>query len=123
MKLPIYKIGILNTAIAQIGELKFPVKTAWEIYKIANELADKIKFISGEEKKIIDKFGGEQIDDGNIKFKDDASTKSAVEELNRLHEGELDCDFDAVEIEFKDLSDCKIEPRTIAALDGVVTFK
>lgn len=123
MKIPIYKINTINTAIATLADLKLPVKVSWSIYKISNELSDKLKFIGAEEKKIIEKYNGILIEGGNLKFPDGKIAKEAFAELNSLHTEELDCDITPIEIAFEDLGDCKIEPKIFAALDEIIDFK
>lgn len=123
MKLLINKINTLNTSIAKLGELKLPIKIAWEIHKISNELADKLRFVGEEEQKIIEKFNGSILPDGKIQFSNNEDSHNAFLELNTLHEEELDCDFEPIEISFDDLSDYAIEPNMLAGFDGVISFK
>ena len=123
MKLSINKISTLNASIAKLGELKLPIKTAWAIHKISSELADKLRFLGEEERKVIEKYNGTILPNGNIQFANEEDSQNAFAELNTLHLEELECEFEPIEIAFDDIEDCKIEPNILTGLNKVVTFK
>lgn len=122
MEIEIYKIANIYNALSGFASVKMPVKVAWDIYKMSSELEDKMKFISNEEKKLIDTYKGTINDDGSIKFTTEEDTKKFADEANKLHMTKIKCDFDKLKLTFDELENCKIEPKIISALSEVIEF-
>lgn len=123
MNIAIYRISEIYKALSELSNIKLPIKTAWKIYKITDAFSDQVKFITEEEKKIINENNGTIDGTGNIKFSNDIDTQKFVKEINEFHNTELECNFETVELAIDDLADCKLEPKLILSLKDIVIFK
>ena len=117
-------LSILQTAKFPISQLK----TMRTIYRMNNEIADAMRFLADEERKIIAKYGGEVNDEGKIVFPqgDDPTDKAAQisDELEQLHESEVEWKFDKIEIPYSVLAGCGISlsPADLASIEVLITI-
>ena len=117
-------LSILQTAKLPISQLK----TMRTIYRMNNEIADAMRFLAEEERKIITKYGGEVNGEGKIVFPpgDDPTSKAAQisSELEQLHDSEVEWNFDKVEIPYSVLTGCGISlsPADLAAMEVFITI-
>jgi hypothetical protein len=112
--------NVINTLQA-LMELKLPVKSAYEIYNLAKQINDKRDFFIKEEKKIIDKFNAEVLENGSLQFKTVEDQQGFVKEHEELMNCELD-DIKTVELKISELKNIELTAADIATLDGVVVF-
>ncbi len=123
MDLEIYKINKAYAAVSELANIKLPIKIAWELSEILNELSEKVKFAGEQEQKIIKSYEGEFDGEGRVRFKSDDIAVKCAKELNDLHMTVLSCNFNKLKISFADIPDCKIEAKNIADLKDIIEFK
>jgi hypothetical protein len=107
--------------VQKIMELKLPIKKAYKAYYLAKVINEKRDFFIGEEKKLIDKFEAEVLEDGNIRFKDSESQLGFMRDHAELMNYEIE-DVAAIELSFDDLGEAKFTPMEIMQLEGVINF-
>ena len=107
--------------LQKMMELKLPVKKAYKIYNLAKAIEDKRQFFIDEEKKLIDKFNAEILENGNIKFKTAEDQMNFSKEHAELMNYEIE-DLATLELSFDDLGDAEFTPRDLMALEGVINF-
>ena len=103
-------LSILQTAKLPISQLK----TMRTIYRMNNEIADAMRFLADEERKIVFPPG------------DDPTDKAAQisDELEQLHESEVEWKFDKIEIPYSVLAGCGISlsPADLASIEVLITI-
>lgn len=107
--------------LQKIMELKLPVKKAYKIYNLAKSIEDKRQFFIQEEKKLIDKFNAEILENGNIKFNSAEDQMTFSKEHSDLMNYEVE-DLLSIELSFEDLGDVEFTPRDLMTLEGVISF-
>ena len=116
-------VQLINSfsVLQKVMELKLPVKSAYEIYNLAKQINDKRDFFIKEERKIIDKFNAEILENGGLKFKTPEDQQGFVKEYEELMSCELN-DVKVIELKISELNNIELTAADIAALDGVVNF-
>lgn len=107
--------------LQKLMSFKLPIKRAHEIYSLAKLINEQREFFISEEKKLVEKFNGEIVEGGNLKFErfEDQSkfTIEHIELLNYEVPG-----LEAVELSFDDLGEATFTPIELSMLEGVVNF-
>jgi hypothetical protein len=101
-------------------DISLPIRKSYQIYALAKQINDKRDFFIKEEKKIIDKFNA-QIINNEIQFKDIETRRLFELEHENLMKYEID-DIDIIELSFEDFKDAQLTALDIAALDGIINF-
>lgn len=107
--------------VQKIMELKLPIKKAYKVYNLAKVINEKREFFINEEKKIVDKFEVEILEDGKIRFKDSESKLGFMQGHAELMNYEIS-DLDPLELSFDDLGEVEFTPMEIMQLEGVINF-
>jgi hypothetical protein len=107
--------------LQKIMELKLPIKKAYKIYNLAKSIEDKRQFFIQEEKKLIDKFNAEILENGNIKFNSVEDQITFSQEHADLMNYEIE-ELETLELNFDDLGDAEFTPRDLMTLEGVINF-
>lgn len=114
---------ILNAlpVVQKMAGFKLPVRKAYKIYSLAKKINEYRDFFINEEKKLIDKFNAEILDNGNIKLNSPEDQMKFMEEHASLMETNVE-DVEIIELSFAEMGDIEITPAEIEALEGVVNF-
>ena len=107
--------------LQKVMELKLPIKKAHAIYKLAKKCGEDREFFAGEERKLIEKYAGEIMEDGNIRFKDAETQIKFSQEHFEMMQTEIE-GFDVIELNFNDLGNAEITPVELMALEGVINI-
>ena len=107
--------------LQKMMDLKLPMKKAYKVYSLAKAIEDKRQFFIDQERKLIESFGAEILENGNIKFKSAEDQISFSKEHFELLNCELE-DFAAIELSFDDLGDATFTAKDLMALEGVINF-
>lgn len=107
--------------LQKIMELKLPIKKAYKIYNLAKSIEDKRQFFIQEEKKLINKFNAEILENGTIKFNSVEDQMTFSQEHEDLMNYEIE-ELGAIELNFEDLDDVEFTPRDFMTLEGVINF-
>lgn len=114
---------ILNSLpiLQRVVELKLPIKKAYKVYSLAKQINEQREFFIKEEKKLIEKFNAEILEDGNVKFNSPEDQMGFVTEHAALMQYEV-ADLNVIELSFEDLGDTELTPKDIMMLEGVINF-
>ena len=107
--------------LQRLMELKLPIKKAYSIYSLAKQINEQREFFIKEERKLIEKFNAEVLEDGRIKFIDSINQVHFAEEHNELMQYEVE-NFSPIELSFNDLGDAEMTPADLMTLEGVINF-
>ena len=107
--------------LQKIMELKLPIKKAYKIYNLAKSIEDKRQFFIQEEKKLVEKFNAEILENGNIKFNSVEDQMTFSKEHADLMTYEVE-DLEVLELNFDDLGDATFTPKELMLLEGVINF-
>lgn len=105
----------------KIMTLNLPIKTAYKVYTLAKQINDKKEFFINEEKKLIEIFQAEVLENGNIRFNSYESQEAFSKKHAELFSYEID-DIEMLELSFSELKDATFTPNDIHMLEGVVNF-
>lgn len=107
--------------LQKIIELKLPIKKAYKIYSLTKVIEDKRQFFVAEERKLVDKFNAEILENGSIKFKSVEDQMTFSQEHADLMTYEIE-DLETLELNFDDLGDATFTPRELMLIEGVINF-
>lgn len=107
--------------LQKVMELKLPIKKAYKIYSLAKFIEDKRQFFVEEEKKLITKFEGEILENGNIRFKTPVEQGKFSQEHQELMTYEVE-GLESIDLSFDDLGEAEFTPRDLMLLEGVINF-
>ena len=107
--------------LQKIADLKVPMKKAYQIYSLIKGIEEKRYFYIEEEKKLINSYNAEVLDNGRIKF------QSAEDQIKFSHEQSamLNCELDdipAIELSFDDLNEATFTAKELMSLEGVINL-
>ena len=108
--------------LQRIMELKLPIKKAYKVYSLAKVINEQREFFINEEKKLIEKFNAEIVENGGIKFKNSEEQTQFIQEHTELMEYEV-TGLETLELDFDDLGEVEFTPVEIMQLEGVISFK
>lgn len=109
--------------LQKLVTMELPVKVSYQLYKIGKKIEDEKNFFVQEEKKLIEKYGGEVDAVGKINFKDEKNKEPFIKEYQELNNLEIkDLDSLPIKINIEDLN-IKLSALEISMLDGVIDFE
>lgn len=108
-------------AVLRLSDAVFPYATARNIARLKKRLEEEVNVISDEEKKIVERNGGEVRKDGTIIIEDPEQAGKCTEELNDFRQQEDDIKVPSVDLS-KYVDMIRISPADIDALEGLVIF-
>lgn len=106
--------------LQRVIDLKLPLKKAYKVYSLAKVINEQREFFIKEEKKLIEEFNAEILDNGSIKFNDAEDQQTFMQKHIDLMNYEVD--LTAVELSFDDLGDAEFTAKDMMALEGVINF-
>lgn len=106
--------------LQRMMELKLPIKKAYSIYSLAKQINEQREFFINEEKKLIERYSAETLENGSVKFKDEESQKKFIIEHNELMQYEID--VKTIYLNFEDLKDSEFTPAELMQLEGAINF-
>lgn len=118
-----YQVNRAVKALNRLSSLPLPVRDAYNVFTLGKALEPNYEFVTEQEKKIIQKYGGIIGRDGNISFGDQSNTQEFENEMNELSNMDVEIKFEPVTLSFDALGDSKITPADIMALNGFVNFE
>lgn len=107
--------------LQRVMELKMPLNYAYAIYNLAKQINDKRDFFIKEERKLIEQFQAEILENGNIRFK----TLEEQEQFSLEHANLMQCELDdlkCIEIPLECLKDASFTPMELLSLEGAINF-
>jgi hypothetical protein len=107
--------------VEKLMTFNLPIKKAYQLYSLAKQINEKRDFFIKEEKKLIDNFKGQIMEDGKIKFENINLQQEFLKAHNELLQCEID-DIKPLELTFDDLKDIKLSPADLIDLEGVVNI-
>lgn len=110
-------------AVDEISRMQFPLRIAYNLFKLKKKLDMLFEFEVDQEKKTVEKYGGVINADGSIKFPDKATTEIFGNAMTKLLQTEIDEEVEPVVINTDDAGDISITPDLIWKLDGFVNFE
>lgn len=116
------KINQAYNALAKLVGFQFPVKKAFEIYKLTKIVETQYQFAVSEERKYIEEFGGKINPDGTVSFETPEKFGAYQEKALALSEMDVEIDFTPVSLSEKDIGEQTITPADIYSLEGFVSF-
>lgn len=108
--------------LQRVIELKLPIKKAYDVYILTKHINEQKDFFIKEEKKLIDKFNAEVLENGKVRINNYEDRAKFAEEYNDLMQYEIN-DLIAVELNFNDLNGVEFAPQELMLLEGVINFK
>jgi hypothetical protein len=108
-------------SLQKLGELQLPIKKAHVIYKVSKAILDTQDFLIKEEKKLVQKYNVEIVDNGSLRFNSAEDQIKFITEHTKLMEYEIEIG-ELIELSYEDLGDVKLMPKDFAALDGLINF-
>lgn len=117
-----YQANKAYGALNKIANQQLPVRDSYNIYMLLKSLEPVYRFELEQERRLVQKYGGEVGSNGSVRIpdRDDANRfKEEIEELNNL---EIDLDIKPVVINCDALNDLRISPYDVSCLEGFVDF-
>ena len=109
-------------AVLGLGRLPLAAKDALALYRIRKALQEQFEFFSEEERKRIDRCGGQVSPDGVITFPDAEKRRAYAEAYNELAAAEAEIAAEPLALSAGDLGG-KITVDDILALEGLIEIK
>lgn len=106
--------------LQKIITLQLPIKKAYQIYSLTKVINEQREFFINEEKKLIERFDAEVLEDGTIKFLDVESARDF--EVAHQEIMEYPVSAEAIDLKFDDLGDATLTPIDLMALEGIINF-
>jgi hypothetical protein len=106
--------------LQKIITLQLPIKKAYQIYSLTKVINEQREFFITEEKKLIERFDVEILEDGNIKFPNVESRKDF--EIAHREIMEYPISVETIELKFDDLGDATLTPIDLMTLEGIINF-
>lgn len=120
-----YQLNKAYEALSKISNMPLPVRDAYKIYMLLQHLRYNYEFQVTEERKLIDKYNGCIMPDGEIVFHDadDSVVRSFRADLNELNNNDVELDMQPITISFDSFGNNTITPNDVAVLNGFVSFE
>ena len=109
-------------AIDEIGKLHFPIRISYELFKLKKRVEQLFEFEVDQEKKLVEKYGGQIKNNGSILFDSKEITETFGNEMAELLKTEVEEEFEPVDIDITEAGDVSISPELMWKLDGFVNF-
>ena len=107
--------------LQRLMELKLPIKKAHKVYSLAKVINEQREFFINEEKKLIEKYEAEVLENGGVRFKDAETQGLFLQEHAVLMDYEV-TEVKGIELSFDDLGDAEFMPAELLQLEGVINF-
>jgi len=118
-----YQINRAYGALGRLASMQLPVRDSRNVYMLSKQLEDAYNFELEQEKKLLEKYHGVLDKQGGVTFSNTDDAQGFNEELNELHNIEVEVDFEPVTIQCDAMGNQTITPMDIACLDGFVLFE
>lgn len=110
-------------AIGGLSNWKLPPTTAYEIFKLKNELRRVCAFIEEEERKAVDEMGGTVSGDNRVNFGSPDDYQRYCERVQKIYSEDVpDVSIVPIKININTCGDDTLSVAAIEALDGFVEF-
>lgn len=109
-------------SITRLNSVRFGIKDAFSVYKLRKKLEDVYNFFVEEQRKIIEKYNGEILEDGRIQFDSNETAEKARNDIESLNNSSIDVDIEPITINISEIQDGTMTPRDIEMLDGFIIF-
>ena len=110
-------------ALNKLANMQMPVRDAYRLYLLTEQIKPSYNFELEQEKKLLEKYEG-VLDQGSgtFKFKDRETMEAFGREMKELNDFDAEIEFDPVEISMDALGTQKLTPVDIMCLKGFVAF-
>lgn len=131
MKLKNQDVFLAREPLQKLMEIKLPVKSSYQVAKLANKLNEQLKVIDDVRNGLVKNYG-EKGEEGQMKVKSDSPNfEKFAEEFHELMEQQVEVVFEKVKLPEKIASTCdkcshnmdkpfEIEPSILMALEKFV---
>lgn len=110
-------------ALNKLANMQMPVRDAYNLYLLTEQIKPSYNFALEQEKKLLEKYGGVlDQNTGAFMFKDRETTDAFRQEITELNNLDVETEVDPVEISMDALGTQKITPVDIMCLEGFVAF-
>lgn len=125
MKIKMYQVVALSTALAQFTSARLHIKTAYKVSKLSQVVVNEMNFYTEKMNEIIQKYGRRN-EDGSLMFSEDGTTvllrkedlSECQKEMNELDE--VDVEVPDVKFSIDDFGDCEISLQEMNALSPFI---
>lgn len=116
-------MNMLNAlpVVQKMAEMKLPIKSAYKVYSLAKVINEQREFFINEERKLINNFSAEILDDGSIKFSSAEDQAKFLQEHSEMSNLQIE-GVEPIELKFEELGDAEFSPLEIGLLEGVINF-
>ena len=110
-------------ALNKLANMQMPVRDAYRLYLLTEQIKPSYNFELEQEKKLLEKYEG-VLDQGSgtFQFKDRETMEAFGREMKELNDFDAEIEFDPVEISMDALGTQKLTPVDIMCLEGFVAF-
>lgn len=116
------KINKAYGSLMKLNNFKLPVKKAYAVYKMVQDVDKAYQFALSEERKYMDEFHGVPKEDGSITFPTPSDCTAFKVKLDELCNVEVDIPIEVVKLGERDLGEQTLSPADIFNLEGFVDF-
>lgn len=116
------KVTGAYVALARLNAVQLHIKDAYNVYKLKKQLEDTYLFMVAEQQKIVEKYKGTILGDGNIQFESNEIAMKAQKELQELNEADIDIDVQEVSVRLDEVKGGTMSPNDMEALEGFISF-
>lgn len=114
---------IINAYITlvRLSSTQMSIRAARDLYVLRKQLEPTYQFCAEQEHLIVSKYNGQTVN-GTIVFDDEESARKARQDLQDLHDLNVDLDFDAATINLNDIKDGVLSVNDMETLEGFVAL-
>lgn len=116
------KVTSAYIALVRLNTVQLHIKDAYNVFKLKKQLEETYLFMVAEQQKIVDKYNGTILGDGNIQFESNEIALKAQEELQELNDADIDIEVQEVSVRLDEVKGGTMSPNDMEALDGFISF-
>ena len=116
------KVAGAYVALVKLNNVQLHIKDAYNVYKLKQQLEETYLFLVGEQQKIVDKYHGTILGDGNIQFESNEVAMKAQEELQELNDADIDFEVREISVRLDEVKGGTMSPSDMEALEGFISF-
>lgn len=117
-----YQINSAYEALVSLAGFKLPVKTSYNIWKVAKKIEEAHSFYEQQKLKYINSHNGVISSDGRVTFNSNNDENLFIKDMNDLINLDIELDICPVVVNLDDFGNQSISITDIARLDGFVEF-
>lgn len=110
-------------SLKNLYTLKLPMKKAYALYQLLNEIEQQTTFFVEKEKELVEKYAGKIGENGQILFEEEQKAKDFNKEHQELMSVEIDLSTDKITLSETEIGDATFSPQDIANLISFITIE